>query len=343
MKWTENKNRPIFVIAEAGSNHNGDFELAKKLVQEAKKSKANAVKFQSFKADELFSTKSRKVNNFDVFDLFEPLEVSNSWLTDLNKYCNDVDIEFMCTPFDERSVDFLYDLGVKRLKVSGFESTDLRFIRHVASTELPIIVSAGLGCSVDFIQRIISTCKQMGCDDITILHCNSAYPTPQEEINLDTIVKIGNQYPNIKVGLSDHTLSTVTPALAVMLGATCIEKHFTLSKSMEGPDHSFALEPNELAQMVHYIHTAEASRGLKDTFTVSEKEGSIQGMRSIILKNDIKRGEKLTSDKLTTKRPFYEGNIPACDFFSITDRQFTASCDLKKDDFLLKTHLKEVK
>ena len=128
-----------------------------------------------------------------------------------------------------------------------------------------------------------------------------------------------------------------------MLGATCIEKHFTLSKSMQGPDHSFALEPNELGEMVKYIRTAEASRGIKDTFTASERKESIQGMRSIILKSDVKKGEKLTSDKLTTKRPFYEGNIPACDFFSIADRQFTASCDLKKDDFLLKTHLKEIK
>ena len=332
-----------FIIAEAGSNHNGDFELAKKLVRKAKDSKADAVKFQSFKADELFSTKSRKVNNFDVFDLFEPLEVSRSWLADLNKYCNDVDIEFMCTPFDERSVDFLYDLGVKRLKVSGFESTDLRFIRYAASTELPIIISAGLGCSVGFIQRIISTCEQVGCNDVTILHCNSAYPTPQEEINLDTIVKIKNQYPNIKTGLSDHTLSTITPALAVMLGATCIEKHFTLLKSMQGPDHSFALEPDELSEMIRYIRIAEASRGIKDTFTTSERKDSIQGMRSIVLKDDVKKGEKLTPDKLTTKRPFYEGNIAACEFFSIMDRHFTAYCDLKKDDFLLKTHLKEIK
>ena len=146
-----------FVIAEAGSNHNGDFIKAKHLVDAALGAGATAVKFQSFKAEKLFSTKSHKVNSYDVFELFKPYEINSKFMQDLNLYCKDVGIEFMCTPFDEEAVDSLYKMGIKRYKVSGFESTDLRFIKYVASTQLPIIVSAGLGCSIEFISRIIKT------------------------------------------------------------------------------------------------------------------------------------------------------------------------------------------
>lgn len=331
--------KDTFVIAEAGSNHNGNFEIAKQLVDVAKNSGANAVKFQSFKADKLFSTKSQKVNGFDVFQLFKPLEVSNQWLKDLNSYCLEQNIEFMCTPFDEQAVDFLYDMGVKRLKVSGFESTDLRFIDYVASTKLPLIISAGLGCGLDFIGQVLTTCSSAGCTDVTILHCNSAYPTPQEEINLNTIDAIKEKY-NVKVGLSDHTLSYVTPSFAVMRGAECIEKHFTLSKAMEGPDHFFAIEPYELKKMIELIRLAENSKGIKNIFTSSEKKTSTQGRRSIVLKKNVKKGEKITRNNITTKRPFYENNIPASDFFKISDSNYVFEQDLLMDDFLKFNNIK---
>ena len=322
-----------FVIAEAGSNHNGDFDIAKKLVNVAKDCGADAVKFQSFKAQKLFSTKSHNVNGFNVFKLFKPLEVTNQWLKDLKSYCSDQNIEFMCTPFDEQAVDFLYDIGVKRIKISGFESTDLRFINYAASTKLPLIVSAGLGCGLEFIEKILTTCYSVGCEDITILHCNSAYPTPQEEINLNTIDAIKERY-DIKVGLSDHTLSYVTPSFAVMRGAECIEKHFTLSKKMNGPDHSFALEPDELKKMTELIRLAENSKGIKNMFTDSEKENSFQGRRSIVLKRSVKKGELASKENLTTKRPFYKNNIPASDFFKISDSGYVFNDDLAEDEFL---------
>lgn len=331
-----------YVIAEAGSNHNGDFENAKKLIDAAVRSGSDAVKFQLFKAEKLFSTKSKRVNNFNVFELFKPFEITKTFLTDVAKYSFDSGIEFMCTPFDEEAVDFIYNLGVRRMKVSGFESTDLRFIQYVASTKLPIIVSAGLGCDLEMIQKIIQVCNDVGCEDITILHCNSAYPTPQEQIKLDTISHIKSKF-NVKVGLSDHTLSTLTPALAVMNGAECIEKHFTLSKSMPGPDHSFALEPDELIDMVKNIRLAESSKGIKNKFTDSEICGSIQGMRSVILKSKVTKGERVSIDNITTKRPFYEGNIPAGAFFDLLERNYEFKCDLDTDEFLTFENLKEIK
>jgi sialic acid synthase SpsE len=271
------------------------------------------------------------------------MEVSNMWLKDVAAYCLERDIEFMCTPFDEDAVDFLYELGVKRIKVSGFESTDIRFIKYVASTKLPIVVSAGLGCGIKFIGNIINTCRSVGCNDITILHCNSAYPTPQSDIRLEAIKLIKDEY-DIKVGLSDHTLSTITPSLAVMYGAECIEKHFTLSRSMKGPDHFFAIEPDELKEMVEYIKIAEMSKGIKDTFTDSEINNSFQGRRSIVLKKDVTAGERITSENITTKRPYYEGNIPASDFYSISDGTMSFDRNLSRDQFLKIEHiLKEKK
>lgn len=329
-----------FVIAEAGSNHNGKIETAKELIKVAKESGANAVKFQSFKADKLFSTKSKKVNGYDVFKLFKPLEVENSWLRKVNDFCLEEEIEFMCTPFDEEAVDFLFDLGVKKIKISGFESTDLRFIQYAASTKIPLIISAGLGCELNFIDKIIQTCYNANNSDVTILHCNNAYPTPQEDINLQTIKVIKDRF-NVKVGLSDHTLSPLTPALAVMNGATCIEKHFTLSKNMEGPDHFFAMEPAQLKEMVDFIRMAEKSKGTKTSFSDSEKKNSLQGRRSIVLKRDVLEGELITDDNITTKRPFYDENIPASDFFSIADNGYVFTKNLKKDDFLTNNFIKK--
>ena len=239
------------IIAEAGSNHNGDIDTAYKLIDAAGEAGADVVKFQNYEADKLFSTKSKRVNNHDVFKLFKPLEMPKSWQRKLFDYCEEKNIEFMSTPFHDQAVDELYELGVKRFKVSGFESTDLRHIKYVASTKLPIIISAGIGCSIEFVEEIINTCNEVGCNDVTILHCNNAYPTPQSEINLGTMVKIKNHYGDrIKVGLSDHTESTITPALATALGAQCIEKHYTLSKQLSGPDHFFAMEPDQLKEMV---------------------------------------------------------------------------------------------
>ena len=164
----------------------------------------------------------------------------------------------MSTPFDESAVEQLVSIGVKRLKIAGFESTDPRFVRMVASAGLPIIISAGIGSNILSINNIIKWIKQENENpDITVLHCNNAYPTPDEDINLNRIGSMINKYPDIKVGLSGHTTGIIAPALAVAKGAQCIEKHFTISRRLPGPDHPFALEPEELTSMINNIRVAE--------------------------------------------------------------------------------------
>jgi sialic acid synthase SpsE len=321
-----------FVIAEAGANHNRNFNQALSLIDVAVKSKATACKFQTYTADKLFTTKSKKVNGFDVLDMFKNIELPRDWQYDLKQYCDEKDIEFMSTPFDEEAVDELFKLGVKRFKIAGFESTDLRFIQYVASTQLPIIISAGIGTDINFIEKILESCYKVDCKDVTILHCNNGYPTQVCETNLLTIPQIKKKY-NIKVGYSDHTLDTLTPSLAVALGAEVIEKHFTLSKSLPGPDHSFALEPHQLKEMINNIKHTEKTLNFKTTLTKSEKD-NWQGQRSIILKRNVKKGEKVNADTITTKRPFYPSSIHAKDYLDLVEKNCIFTQDLNKDDFL---------
>lgn len=321
-----------FIIAEAGANHNRNFNQAKALIDVAKESGANACKFQTYTADKLFSTKSKKVNGFDVLNMFKGIELPRTWQYDLKQYCDEKNIEFMSTPFDEEAVDELHKLGIKRFKVAGFESTDLRFIKYVASTKLPIIISAGIGTDINFIGEILETCYDVGCNDVTILHCNNGYPTNIGETNLLTIPQIKNQY-NLKVGFSDHTLDTLTPSLAVALGAKVIEKHYTLSKKLPGPDHHFALEPHELKQMVENIRHAEKTLSVKSNLTPSEQL-NWQGQRSIVLKKDVKKGDIINEQTITTKRPFYPDSIHAKYYLDYVEKGCMFSTDLNKDDFL---------
>jgi len=326
-----------FIIAEAGANHNRNFKQALSLIDVAVESGADACKFQTYTADKLFSTKSKKVNGFDVLNMFKDIELPRTWQYDLKQYCDEKNIEFMSTPFDEEAVDELYKLGVKRFKIAGFESTDLRFIKYVASTKLPIIISAGIGTDINFIQKIINTCYSVECNNITILHCNNGYPTKVNETNLLTIPQIKNKY-NIKVGFSDHTLDTLTPSLAVALGAEVIEKHFTLSKTLPGPDHSFALEPPSLKKMIQNIRHTEQTLSIKSKLTDSEKE-NWQGQRSIILKKDVKKGDRVNSNNITTKRPFYPSSIHAKNYLDLTKKDYIFTQDLDKDDFLKWTQI----
>ena len=322
-----------FVIAEAGSNHNGIFDQALKLIDIAKDAGANAVKFQTFKSETLYNKNTPNFAGYNnINDLIKSLELPRDWQKPLKKYCDKKNIEFMSSPFDEQAVQDLVDLGVKRIKIAGFEATDLRFVDMIASTKLPLIISAGIGCNLDFIEQIIKTCNSRGCNDITILHCNNAYPTPQEDINLNTIKNIKNRYSNIKVGLSDHTTNTLTPSLAVALGATTIEKHITISKQLSGPDHVFAMEPNELKEMIHMIRLTELSLGQKKgQYTTSEQLFKKAG-RSIVAKKNISQGDKLTVDNITTMRPYLNGSVPASMWFEYLNS--TAGKNYKVGDFI---------
>ena len=322
-----------FVIAEAGANHNKNFNQALKLIEIAKESGADAVKFQTYTSETLYSKNTPNFAGYhNINQLIKDIELPRDWQKSLKAHCDMMDIEFMSTPFDEKAVEELVDLGVKRLKIAGFEATDVRFLDIIASTKLPLIISAGIGCSLDFIGKIEEVCYSRGCNDLTILHCNNAYPTPQKDINLSTIKDIKTYYPLVKVGLSDHTMNVLTPSLAVTMGATVIEKHFTISRNLPGPDHPFALEPKELKEMIDNIRLTEVSLGRKkEQYTESEEKFS-KARRSIIAKDYINAGEVLTVNNITTKRPFLEGNIPASKWDDIIGLKSTKN--YKPDDFI---------
>ena len=367
-----------FVIAEAGANHNRDWDTATRLIDAAIESQADAIKFQTYSSETLYRKNTSDFAGYrNINQLIKDIELPRHWQKDLKLYCDDNGIEFMSTPFDERAVDELHALGVKRLKIAGFESTDPRFVSYVASTGLPLIISLGIGSTIHAVHDInililskqdIGTkkCKHGGfswrngnlyddVDDfsmpddfkktlhawykdnmpnITYLHCNNAYPTPFKDINLSTLPKLKNLIEwnkslcNSSCGLSDHSDGILIPPIAVALGATTIEKHFTLDKRMPGPDHAFAIEPLELKNMVKNIRLAEKSLGEKQcAFTKSELNFK-NACRSVIAKHSINKGDILNEDNLTTKRPCQEGDLPAKYFYQLVGERATKDLQL---------------
>lgn len=321
-----------FIIAEAGANHNRNFKQALKLIDVAKESGANAVKFQTYSSETLYSKNTPDFAGYkNINKLIKDIELPREWQKDLKQYCGEKDIEFMSTPFDEKAVNELMNLGVKRLKISGFESTDFRFVDMVASSKLPLVISLGIGFKMNYLGKIFEIANKYG-NELSFMHCNNAYPTPIEDVGID-IVRQSAQDTRYRWGLSDHTESPFTPALAVAAGATIIEKHFTLSKKLPGPDHPFALEPNELKQMVEHIRFAEKSIQKQTSDGVSNSEQFFTGaMRSVVAKKDIVKGEILTIDNITTKRPYLDGNTPASNFEWVLGNK--ASKNYKFDDFI---------
>ena len=324
----------VFIIAEAGANHNRNFKQATALIDAARTAGADAVKFQTYSSETLYSRNTPDFAGYkDINKLIKDIEIPRWWQKDLKLYCDDVGIEFMSTPFDESAVDELVTLGVRRLKVAGFESTDPRFVKMVASANLPMIVSAGIGSNIFSINNIINWCKEVQENpDITVLHCNNAYPTPDRDINLDRIDAIKDMYPDIRVGLSDHTRGILAPVLSVAKGVACIEKHYTLSKMLPGPDHPFALEPRELSEMVQNIRIAETMCTDTQKLLTSSEDVFINAMRSVVVSAPVKKGEKFTEENITTKRPFLPGNIHSSRYYDILGQ--VALNDYEADDFV---------
>ena len=321
-----------FIIAEAGANHNKNFKQALSLIDVAVESGASACKFQTYSSETLYSKNTPNFAGYrNISKLIKDIELPREWQRDLKQYCDEKDIEFMSTPFDEKAVDELVGLGVKRLKISGFESTDFRFVDMVASSKLPLVISLGIGFKMNYLGKLFEIANKYG-NDLSFMHCNNAYPTPIEDAGIGVVKQLVHD-TRYKWGLSDHTESPFTPALAVAAGATIIEKHFTLSKKLPGPDHPFALEPKELKQMVEYIKFAEKSIQRINTIPVSNSEQRFtQAMRSVIAKKSIQKGEMLTINNITTKRPFLKGNTPACDFEWILGKK--ANRNYEFDDFI---------
>ncbi len=299
-----------FIIAEAGVNHNGSLEIAKRLIDCAVDAGVDCVKFQTFIPKNLVSKFAEKAqyqkvntnNEENQLAMLEKLTLKLDDYIELNDYCQKKDILFLSTPFDLDSIDFLVELGMETWKIPSGEITNLPYLVKVAKLNKPVILSTGM-CTLDDIENALNILKENGVKDITVLHCTTEYPTPFSDVNLKAMETIKNKF-NVKVGYSDHTKGIEIPIAAVALGATVIEKHFTLDKNMDGPDHKASLEPHELKAMVDAIRNIEVAlgTGIKEPAQSEIKNMNI-ARKSIIAKCDIKAGEVFTEDNLTVKRP----------------------------------------
>lgn len=302
----------VFIIAEAGVNHNGDINLAKQLINVAVECGVDAVKFQTWKT-ELLVTKDAKMadyqinntkNNQSQFDMLKSLELSYDNFLELKKYCDSRNIMFMSTPDEEESAVFLNSIQ-DTFKIGSGELTNTPFIRLIGSFGKPVILSTGMGYLSE-VEHALTVLKQSGLptEAITVLHATTDYPTTIDDVNLNAMLTIGQAFPGIAIGYSDHTLGIEVPIAAVALGAKVIEKHFTLDNTMEGPDHKASLEPSELASMVKAIRNIELALGngwKKPTATESKNKDVVR--KSIVANVDIVEGTIFTAEHLSVKRP----------------------------------------
>lgn len=305
--------KKVIIIAEAGVNHNGNINLAKKLIDAAVEAGVDYVKFQTFNSKKLVSKFAEKASyqktntndeNESQLTMLQKLEMSKEMHFELIDYCHSKNINFLSTAFDLESIDFLNELNIDLFKIPSGEMTNLPYLRKVGGLGKPVILSTGMG-NLDEIGEAMDILVKAGAkkEDITILHCNTEYPTPMCDVNLKAMNTIGETY-GVSVGYSDHTLGIEVPIAAVALGASVIEKHFTLDKNMEGPDHIASLEPNELVAMVKAIRNIEDALGSEVKNASSSEIKNIEiSRKSIVASKDIKKGEIFSEENLTIKRP----------------------------------------
>tara|TARA_B100001564_G_C20644279_1_gene673685 strand:+ start:706 stop:1713 length:1008 start_codon:yes stop_codon:yes gene_type:complete len=303
---------PILIIAEAGVNHNGDLDLAKQLIDVAADAGADLVKFQTFNADRLVTREAKKSDYQSSatgsaetqHQMLSRLELSANMHRELIAYCATRNIGFFSTGFDIESVDFLISLGINHFKIPSGEITNLPYLRHIGQFSKPVIISTGMATMGD-IEAAIDVLVQAGTTRslITVLHCTTEYPTPMSEVNLHAIQSIRAAF-GVTVGYSDHTAGIEVAIAAAALGATVIEKHFTLDKSLPGPDHKASLEPDELKTMVSAIRNIEMALGdgIK-RLTPSEAHNKPVARKSLVASKAIKAGEVFSTENITVKRP----------------------------------------
>ncbi len=303
---------PTYIIAEAGVNHNGDIELAKQLIDVAADAGVDAVKFQTFKADTLVTRNAKKADyqskntgtTESQYEMLRKLELSVEMHRDLIAHCAKRNIVFLSTGFDIQSIDLLVTLGQSLLKVPSGEITNLPYLRHIGQLGKPVILSTGMS-TMDDIGAAISVLEQSGATrkNIIVLHCTTEYPTPMTEVNLRAMQSINNAF-GVSVGYSDHTSGIEVAIAATAMGATVIEKHFTLNRSLPGPDHKASLEPLELKAMVTSIRNIELALGdgIK-RLTASELKNKPIARKSLVASKPIKTGELFSTQNLTAKRP----------------------------------------
>ncbi|AOV08504.1 N-acetylneuraminate synthase [Sporosarcina ureilytica] len=356
-------NHHTYIIAEAGVNHNGSFEMAKQLIEAAKKSGVDAVKFQTFKTENLVTPDAQQanyqVNNLggatSQFEMLKKLELSYEEFIELKRYCDTLEIEFLSTPFDFESVDFLLDdIGMSTFKIPSGELTNSPFIHYIATKRKPMIISTGMATMDDIhealsflayglafpnqlvnlekVQAFYHTdeAKLLLREYVTVLHCTTEYPAPFETINLTAINQMKNEL-QLPIGFSDHSEGITVPIAAVALGAVVLEKHITLNRQLPGPDHRASLEPKELEQMVNGIRVIEQSlgTGIKKPTTI-EFENRQAARKSVVAKVPIAIGETITENHLVIKRP---GNgMPPYTYWSLIGK--TAKKSYETDELL---------
>ena len=300
----------VYIIAEAGVNHNGSLENAKKLVLVAKNAGVDAVKFQTFNTDNLVTKTAMKAeyqvnntgNDNSQYEMLKSLELSQQDYRELKMLCDELGIEFMSTPFDLESIEQLEKLNVNSFKLPSGEITNYPYLVRIAKTHKPIIMSSGMA-TVDDIETAITVLKENGAEDLSLLHCTTEYPAPFEEVNLKAMEYLKSKF-GLRIGYSDHTKGIEVPIAAVAMGAEIIEKHFTLDKNMEGPDHKASLEPDELSAMVKAIRNIELAIGDGEKRpSESETKNRAVARKSIVAKKRILKGESFTEENMTTKRP----------------------------------------
>lgn len=300
----------VFIIAEAGVNHNGKLDIAKRLVDEAALAGADAVKFQTFRAEKLVCKSVRKAayqmettdKDESQLEMLKKLELTPEMHEELMEYCRQKGILFLSTPFDLDSLHYLVAQGMDIIKLSSGEITNYPFLRETGKMKKEVILSSGMS-TLDEVESAVRVLKENGSGAVTVLHCNTEYPTPYEDVNLRAMTAIREKL-GIAVGYSDHTRGIEVAVAAAALGAEVIEKHFTLDRNMEGPDHKASLEPDELKSMVRAVRNIERALGSgRKEPSESEKRNIGVVRKSIVAKCDIGAGELFSEDNLTTKRP----------------------------------------
>lgn len=299
-----------FIIAEAGPNHNGDFDTALRLVDAAKRAGVDCVKFQTFVSEELISKRAEKAEyqkkttgaDESQYEMLKKLELSFDQFRELKKYCDETGIMFLSTPFDIPSVRFLQELDIAFWKIPSGEITNYPYLVEIAKTHKDVVMSTGMS-EMEEIAAAIKVLRENGAGRISLLHCNTEYPTPFEDVNLRAMDTLRDAF-GVPVGYSDHSLGISVPIAAAARGAQIIEKHFTLDKNMVGPDHKASLEPQELCDMVSAIRNIEKALGSAEKKpSASEKKNMAVARKSIVARTAIRAGEILTEQNLAVKRP----------------------------------------
>jgi sialic acid synthase SpsE len=327
---------PAYVIAEVGSNHNRDLGFAKRLIDVAAEAGADAVKFQTYSGERIYSRKARseflsRVSDKSPAELLEEISLPREWQRELLDHARTRGLDFFSTPFDHEAVSELADLGVPLLKIASGEIVDLPLIRRAAATGTPLIISTGMATLAD-IEEAIAAAEEAGAPAVGLMQCASVYPAPVDRINLRAMETLRAAF-GVPTGLSDHTTGITIPIAAAALGAAFIEKHITLDREMEGPDHSFAIEPDELAAMVSAVRDAEAALGDgRKHGPVPEElaENYVLARRSLIAARDLPAGTVLEPEMLTVKRPGF--GIAPKHFDLVLGR--TLRTDVEADDVI---------